>query len=242
MKRFLYMLQFFTRIPVPIQAQPEDFGSGIKYFPLVGLVIGGLNVLGYLLLSLVFHKILAVILLCLLNLLITGALHLDGLADTCDGIFSSRSREKMLEIMRDSRIGTNGVIAIFFDLILRIALLMQIQDALILKAILIMPVIGRTAMTFLIGSSPPARSGKGLGNLFLAKTHWIEIVIAAFTTLIITAFLLRYQALWVIGWNGLAIMIYRWLMMTKLGGMTGDTLGAGNELSEIVVLLTMGWG
>ena len=217
----------------------HDFGKGIKYFPLIGLLIGSLNVLGYVSLSLVFSKSITIIGVCLLNVLITGALHLDGLADTCDGIFSGRSRERSLEIMRDSRIGTNGAIAVFLDLAFRIGLLLQINDLYMVRALLLAPVISRTALAFLICLSPPARSENGLGNLFLGKSKLRDAGIAILSCLILAAVFLRYQAIVVIGCNVLALFLFRRLIIAKIHGMTGDTLGAGNELSELVVLVSM---
>lgn len=241
MRIFVLMLQFLTRIPIPLQIQvaEDDFGKGIKYFPLIGLLIGSLNVLGYVSFSLVFSKSISIIGVCLLNILITGALHLDGLADTCDGIFSGRSRERSLEIMRDSRIGTNGAIGIFFDLAFRIGLLLPINDRYLMKALLLAPVISRTALAFLICLSPPARSEQGLGNLFLGKSKLRDAGIALLSCLILAAVFLRYQAIVVISCNLIAMFLYNRLIISKMQGMTGDTLGAGNELSEIIVLVSL---
>jgi adenosylcobinamide-GDP ribazoletransferase len=241
MRVFILMLQFLTRIPINIQLQAEskDFAKGVKYFPLVGLVVGSINVIGYSLVSLVFSKTVAVIFTCLLNIMITGAFHLDGLADTCDGIFSSRTRERMLEIMRDSRIGANGAIAIFFDLVLRIGFLIHLKDPALFKAVLIAPVISRTAMIYLM-SAPPARAEGGLGNLFLGKVRLWDGMIAGALCLALVVLILNYQALSVIAVNLIAIWGYRRLILKQIQGMTGDTLGAGNEVSEIMVLATLG--
>ncbi|HYH01828.1 MAG TPA: adenosylcobinamide-GDP ribazoletransferase, partial [Bacillota bacterium] len=105
MKLFLIMLQFFTRIPLPLEVavNPADFPRGVRYFPLVGLIIGFLDALVFWLLTLGLDKSIAVVGVVLFNSCLTGALHLDGLADTCDALFSARDRERMLEIMKDSR-------------------------------------------------------------------------------------------------------------------------------------------
>jgi adenosylcobinamide-GDP ribazoletransferase len=242
MKIFLLMLQFLTRIPLPfeLQVDPADFPRGVKYFPVVGLVVGGLNTLCYYLFSLRFSPSLAALGVIFANLMITGALHLDGLADTCDGFFSARSKEKMLEIMRDSRIGTNGAIAVFFDLGLRLILLLQINDyTALLRGILIAPVVSRTMMLLLILTCPAARVGDGLGNLFIGKTGWPANLVAFAFCLTVTVAVFGYRGLLIIGCNLLATVLYRQLALRKIGGMTGDTLGAMNEVSEILVYASL---
>jgi adenosylcobinamide-GDP ribazoletransferase len=246
MKKFLLTLQFLTRLPISIKTQvnTEDFIGGILYFPFIGLIIGGLNLLAYNLLSLFLGKTITIIAVMMVNILVTGALHLDGLADTCDGVFSNRPKDKMLEIMRDSRIGTNGTIAIFFDLALRMVLLMQIDKSHMAATLLLTPTISRAAMVLLIASSPPAREGKGLGNLFLGKAGRWSTVIALASALVIAGAMLKFDAVAMIAVNVTIIILYRWRMIAKIGGMTGDTLGAGNELSEVVALLSfvLLWG
>lgn len=240
MRNFILTLQFLTWIPVNLQlaAEREDFPRGIKYFPLVGLVVGSINVIGYSLAALVLPQTVSLIFACLLNIMITGALHLDGLADTCDGICSSRNREKMLEIMRDSRIGTNGAIAIFFDLALRIGFLIHLDQDVLLKALLLAPLISRTAMIYLMGA-PSARAEGGLGNLFIGKNRLRDGLIAVVFCLLFAVLLLNYRAALVLSINFMVIWGYRRLIMKKIQGMTGDTLGAGNEVSELMVLATL---
>jgi adenosylcobinamide-GDP ribazoletransferase len=241
MKIFILMLQFFTRIPLPVElkVKPDDFPRGVKYFPVVGLVIGGFNALLYRLLSLGLDQNLTIISVVLFNLLITGALHVDGLADTCDGFFSARSKAKMLVIMRDSRIGTNGAIAVFFDLVLRLALLGRLTDACLIKGLLIAPLIARTTILPLLMTCPPARAESGLGNLFIGKTRWQDNAVAFLVCLGVTIAVLGYRGLVIIGLNLLTIGFFRQLALAKIGGVTGDTLGAMNEVSEIVTLLTI---
>ncbi len=240
MKYFWLMLQFLTRIPIKIEISVHDgdLHNGIKYFPLIGLMIGSLNALFYLLIAMVCSKNIAIILGCLFVLLLTGALHLDGLADTCDGVFSARPKEKILEIMKDSRIGSNGVIAIFFDLALKIILLTEIKGSIIVKALVLAPVISKTAMVFLIHSSQPARQD-GLGTMFIGKSSKKDLFIAFGLGVFFALGLFPYQAAAILGINVLAMIIFRGYIAAKIGGMTGDTLGAANEVSEIVTLATL---
>jgi adenosylcobinamide-GDP ribazoletransferase len=241
MKTLILMLQFMTRLPLPVKIEmaPEDFPRGTKYFPVVGLVIGILNGLLCLLLSMRLDRSIVVISVVLFNVLLTGALHLDGLADTCDGLFSARVKERMLEIMRDSRIGTNGAIAIFFDLALKMILLWQIKDPYLVKGLLIAPAVSRTMLIILVLTCPPARAESGMGNLFIGKTSWRDNALAFLFCLAVVVAGLGYGALPVIGMNLLALWLYRRLVLGKIGGMTGDTLGAMNEVSEVVSFLTL---
>jgi len=240
MKDFILMLQFLTRIPINIQIKVEEdsFKKGMVYFPLVGLVIGALNVLVFLALSLVVSDLLAIIFMTLFNVCLTGGLHLDGLADTCDGIYSSRSKGRMLEIMKDSRIGTNGGVAIFFDLTLRIALLNSISsnNYSVLKAILIASVLSRTILVLLSYISTYARKEGGLGNLFIGKITTKGLTISLIMGILIMSILLGYKAMFIFLPLLVIMFLYEKYIKSKIGGMTGDTLGAAAEITEILVL------
>ncbi len=117
-KLFWAMLAFISRLPVPSRWSQgldfEQYSRGIVMFPFIGLILGGVSGLIFILLQ-PWCGIPLAALFCILALaLLTGGFHLDGLADTCDGIFSARRRERMLEIMRDSRLGTHGGLASYF--------------------------------------------------------------------------------------------------------------------------------
>ena len=240
MKGFVLMLQFLTRIPINIQIDVDDnsFKKAMVYFPLVGLVVGILNVLVFLVLSLVVSNFLSVIFVTLFNVCLTGAFHLDGLADTCDGIYSSRSKERMLEIMKDSSIGTNGGVAIFFDLTLRIALLNSISNSNynVVKAILIASVLSRTMLVLLSYISTYARNEGGLGNLFIGKITLKASIISLIIAAVIMLLVLGYKALFIFLPIVLMMVLYEKYIKSKIGGMTGDTLGAACEITEILVL------
>ncbi|MGE5613890.1 MAG: adenosylcobinamide-GDP ribazoletransferase, partial [Bacillota bacterium] len=112
MRRFILMLQFLTTLPVKInvKAGREDFGKGLVLAPLVGLVVGALTAGFNYLFGILFPPLVTAVLTVAVYILLTGGLHLDGLGDTADGIFSNRPAERVLEIMKDSRVGTNAVI------------------------------------------------------------------------------------------------------------------------------------
>lgn len=241
MKSFILMIQFLTRIPIniSIDIKEENFIKGVKFFPIVGLIIGMINFLVYKAALVVLPIQIAVILAVLSNIMVTGALHLDGIADTCDGIFSARSRERMLEIMKDSRIGTNGAVAMFFDLALRIGILLSISEVHTAKAILLSPVLARTFMVILMYSSVYARSEGGLGNTFIGKVHLKDTFITAVIGIIMGVLIFGYSVGIIIGINLIVILLYKTYISSKIGGFTGDTLGASNEISEIVVFLVI---
>ena len=238
MKACILMIQFFTRIPIYTQltVKIEDFPRSICYLPIVGLLLGLLNVIFFALAYQLFAQNVAITLVLISNVCLTGAFHLDGLADTCDGIFSGRSRERILEIMHDSRIGTNGAVAVGLDFILRFACLSSLDLHQTILALLSAPILSRSLNPILMRAKY-ARE-EGLGNLFIGKIKTINLYqslfLGGFFILVMNGILcgsiLYFASL------GFALC-YKWYIVRLLGGMTGDTLGAGNELGEILVML-----
>lgn len=239
--RFLVALEFLTIIPVPFRHKnnPEEVGDSLVYFPLVGLIIGlilaGLNWLFRLLLpSAVVNGLLIVSLV-----IISGALHLDGFVDTCDGIAGHRSVEDRWRVMRDSRAGAFGIVGIVLLLLVKYILLNSLPDSLMMITLLLMPVISRWTMVYAVFAYPYARK-EGLGKAFKQGASWQRFTIATVITLVIATGL---------GWPlaGLAIMLGTWIMTMvvanylkrKFSGLTGDTYGAINEIAEVSVLILL---
>ncbi|WPC75898.1 adenosylcobinamide-GDP ribazoletransferase [Vibrio porteresiae] len=245
MKLFFATLQFMSRIPVP-QHWTDGFEfkesyKGIIYFPWVGLILGALAAFvthiaaDYLQLG---NGVSAVIYVLMMAIL-TGGLHLDGLADTCDGIFSARTRERMLEIMKDSRIGTHGTLALIFGLLLKVvvvAKLLQMSPHAGYATLIIAPVVSRALMSVLMYEQEYAREN-GLGNIFIGKISGQAYLITLLTSFILLFFAVGGMAFAVFILSYLFSLLYRYYINHSLGGQTGDTLGAGNELFEIIVLL-----
>lgn len=244
-KRFLLIIQFLTRIPVNIQIEIEedDFGKGVVFFPLVGLIIGAVSGSIYYVFSRFSYGLVPIIFSMLSGVLITGALHIDGLADTCDGIFSARNKERMLEIMRDSRIGTNGAIAIIFDFMLRIAILNLFNEKQALLAILVAPIVSRTLTAIIIYTSTYARAEGGLGKLFIGKVSLGVASLAVAIGLVLTYISLGFYGLIAFILSLIVVIIFRAHVYSKIGGITGDVLGAANEISEIsfIMFLLLVW-
>lgn len=241
MRIFILTLQFLTRITVnsDLQATEEDFAKGVVFFPIIGFLIGAFNLAVLVASSKILGGIFPVICCLIAGVVITGGFHADGLADTCDGIFSSRTKDKMLEIMRDSRIGTNGTIALIFDYLLRLSLLAMLTGKGLYYAVLLSPAAAKTLMVLLMKTSVYARSGPGLGGLYLEKqTVGATIFAVALGFSIISCF----SGIWGIaafGFCTAVCFLYRSFIYSKLQGMTGDTLGAANELLEVSFILIM---
>lgn len=246
LRLFLATLQFLTRIPIRERwcdnVTLDDYPRGIVFFPLAGWVIGALCALVYAILLPHFGPLLTAILVVLSHIMLTGALHLDGLADSCDGLFSVRSRERILEIMRDSRIGTHGGLALIVAILLRVALVYQLclSSLPAVAVIMIVPVVGRGLMSVCMHRQRYARES-GMGNLFIGKITEGRF----FATLAITAIL----PLLFVGTTAIPALLitllfafgYRRWVAKRIGGQTGDTLGAGCEIFELLFLLLLLW-
>jgi len=237
MQAMVTALQFLTRINLSRQNEvsPEDFGRSVKFFPLVGAIIGAiLAAINYLAADFFPIHLLAATLITA-EIVITGGLHCDGLMDTMDGIFSVRSRERMLEIMKDSRVGANGVMAFALFLLIKWSLLLDLLPVASGAALFTMPVIGRLAMVIAITVFPYARP-EGIGKAFAQYSERYALVFAAIITVFFTAPFGIAAAVSLAAVIGFALVFCR--RTTKLlGGLTGDVYGALTEMSELVVLL-----
>lgn len=238
MNAFLLVISLFTKIPVrrEIRFDIDQLRRSILFFPVAGLLIGVLQAAVAATSVHIFSKEIAVLLSMSFVILLTGALHLDGLADTMDGILSARRKEQMLLIMKDSRIGTHGVLALIFSILLKYLFLMEVSEAMILPVLVTLPVAGRTAMAVMLWGSSYARK-EGLGNLFIGKTLPKDSIFAG-----LTGAILVYMFTGVWGVFSLVLALFVSLLFKRhlnalLGGLTGDTLGAMNELSELVYIL-----
>lgn len=233
------MVQFFTRIPIRINidAAEEDFSRGIAYIPFVGFIVGLFNYGVYYLAHSFIGTNIAPVFWLISNIFITGAIHLDGLADTCDGIFSARDKERMLEIMKDSRIGTNGVVAIVLDLILRFSLLSSLSYNLAAPAIILGPVAAKSLMLMLMGISKYARPNGGMGGLFYSHMSIKRLIAGIASGISIILLLGSMKAVMALIGSLIIIIAFRKIVVDKIDGMTGDTLGAAGELAEISFML-----
>lgn len=235
MKRFLFTLGFMTRIPIPMQMKMEegDMEKGFVYFPLVGLVIGLVDMIVYFLFSKLLPESMAIIMAILANLFVTGAFHLDGLCDTADGIYSARTKERMLEIMKDSRLGTNGGIALVIDLALKYFGIANCGRYAWFM-ILLMPVAGKMVQGVVAYKAVyPRKNGIGIYVGTIPKWGAVGAALLGLVPMVL-AF-----GLWgILIWAVLLLMAYlfRRYITNIIGGVTGDVMGAASELSEIWLL------
>lgn len=244
-KLFCASLQFITRIPVPQHYTEDldikDYPKGVITFPFVGVTIGCICAFVFLIAQLWWGNLIAAVCAVIASAMVTGAFHLDGLADTADGIFSSRSREKMLEIMRDSRIGSNGALALIFVVLLKVLVIYQLAEHhLAVCALLIAaPALARTLAVRLLMFRQNYARDSGLGHFYIGNITKSAARLTVLTGLVIVLLLTGYKGLfYAVATAGFAL-IYRSLIQNKIGGQTGDTLGAGMELFELVFLLLM---
>ena len=234
----LAALQFLTILPSKRNFTSGQIGRATAYFPIVGLIIGlilfGLH---YLLDFLLPAGIVNALLLAAL-IVLSGGLHLDGLADTVDGLAGHRTPERRLEIMHDSRIGGIGAVGLFLFLIIEYVALNSIPEKWMVFTLLLAPTVSRWAMVAAIFTYPYVRA-EGLGKAFKHGISWEELLIASLVTLVLTVILFKIAGLVIIASvfiiiNGAALYFKR-----QLGGLTGDTYGAINEIAMITVLLTI---
>ena len=238
---FIIAWHFLTAIPLSRaghEPTAQELARSMAWYPVIGLLIGGGLCVADLALHIVFDGTVVNILLVMFLVLLTRGLHQDGLADTLDGLAGGRTAEKRLSIMRDPRIGAIGATGLFLSLLLRYAGLMALPQALRMPALFCMPAVGRWAMVTLAWVSPYARPEGGLAAPFLTHLSWRQVVIA--TAVLAASLAAGFGA---IGGSmvlavGALIVLAAWQASRNwFGGITGDTLGAANEVVEILFLL-----
>jgi len=233
----LAAIQFLTIVPLRRDTGAQDIGRSLAYFPLAGLLIGGLLLGLDLLLEMAFPAALVNILLIIALIVITRALHFDGFIDTCDGLAGGNSPAARLEIMRDSRVGAFGVIGACCLILLMYVSLTVLPDEYRLEALVLMPAISRWTMVYAIVAHAYARKEQGLGTSFKDGAGWTGAVIATVITLAACTGLMRLEGLAVMAGAWLVAFILAFYLSRKLGGLTGDTYGAINEVIEVAVLI-----
>jgi cobalamin 5'-phosphate synthase/cobalamin synthase len=240
-------LSFLTRIPVG-RLEYEDFwarlGKEAGLFPLVGAIVGAAGLLAARLTGLLWGPPVSALAVVLVSVWLTNAFHLDGLMDSADGLLSHRSRERMLEIMKDSRVGAMGAIAGALDLLARFALVLALPEAWRVPALITAPMLGRMAIPLVARLFPKAGSGLGAG--WAASVGPVQIGTALLIGIGGSVGLGAFWGPALAGaLRGLAVSIVVVLVTTGLarrwsgvlGGLTGDIYGALAEIGEITALL-----
>ena len=239
--RFCTALRFLTLIPISWRA-PEDsrqFADSLIFFALVGMVIGGIGSFVVCLLNAFLPQSVVAIFSIAYLAFISGCLHLDWLSDSADGLLSSRPREECLKIMKDSRAGAMGIVVVVLVLLTKYAALSAMPKESLLPALFLMPLAGRCAILLTMASLPYARPEGGLGGLFYSSNCKKAAVVALASFVALTIFLIDGHLVPVlVGFLAVNFLFNRWCK-AKLGGATGDTLGAVCELTEMIVAVSL---
>ena len=249
---FWIALGFFTRIPMPasVEFSQAQLNRAIRYFPLVGWLIGGLSALAYLGLSLLFPPALAIALTMVVGLLLTGCFHEDGLADTCDGLGGGWTIEQKLTIMKDWRLGTYGAAGLWAALTLKFAALFSLAEAtpgwIPALALLLAHPLSRVIPVVLIQVLPYVAAAETSKSKPLAESSSMrDAVIALWLAAPAVALLFCLELSSGVSGTQLALtvslVLLAWGMVAmigsrrQLGGITGDVLGAVQQIGELLV-------
>lgn len=243
---FLLATSFFTRLPMAknVVYSPSKMRRASQYFPLVGWLLALILVSFYSLIQPILGTPVSLCLLLVLSVLLTGALHEDGLADTCDGIWGGQTRERKLAITKDSRIGTYGSVALILALLSKFILLWELsqQGQLSIALLLAYPLSRAMAITLVQDmtyvsnqipehgskSEPLAKPFKPNNLYFVLLTGAAAMLALPFTTcilLVVGCIVLRY---WLKHW-----------LVKHLGGYTGDSLGTAQQLQELLIYILL---
>ena len=238
-KRFLTALQFLTiiRIPGDRAVGDEDLGGSMSLFPLVGLLIGLILVGVRYILGFALPSFLTDILVIAALVVVTGCMHLDGFADTIDGLAGGRDRERTLAIMRDSRIGSFAVVGLILILMLKVSALMGVPEEIKSMALIATPVLGRWSTVQLAAWFDYARTGYGTGLAFTRCAGRRESVISTLITAVIVVGTFRIKGLVMLLAIAAITALSGLFFKRRVGGVTGDIMGAACETSETFVLI-----
>lgn len=244
LRLFFIAMQFFTRIPIPawVGFDPAWLHHACRYFPAIGWLVGFVTAVVYALASLLWPPAVAVILSTVAGIWLTGAFHEDGFADVCDGFGGGMSAERVLEIMKDSRVGAYGAIGICLLLLLKISLLISLPVAYVVPALLVAHPLSRLASCSLIwcleyarleGKAKPlaqhmsdAEWGIAVATVMLPVAILLALGLLPFPSFVCALVLLALASWWLAR-----------LFIRRVGGYTGDCLGAVQQLSEVAFYL-----
>lgn len=246
LRLFFIALQFFTRLPIPrwVGFEPHWLHHASRYFTAVGIVVGAVAAVTYALAAWVLPHAVAVLISTIAGIWLTGAFHEDGFADTCDGFGGGMTKERVLEIMTDSWIGAYGAIGIGLLLALKCVTLASLPPQMIIQALLVSHPLSRLASTALIWRLDYVK-GEGKAKPLAQKMSNAEFLIAATIAVLPVALSI---ALDLLSWVALAVgsaavvLLAIWLarkFIQRIGGYTGDCLGAVQQVTEVGFYLAL---
>lgn len=235
MRRFLVATGFLTIIPTGVKAKEEDLGKSMVFFPLVGVLIGGFLV-GIRFISLhTSSSLLPYVLVITSWVVITGCIHLDGFCDTIDGFTAGKNKEETLRIMEDSQIGVFAVVGVICLLLLKISALLSTDKS---SCLLLAPSMGRWAMVIAATTMPYPKSC-GLGKAFVDYVEKKEAILATIIMITIGILLFKWHFFCILGIVVSVLLLSILYIKKRLGGVSGDTLGALCEVIEVITLLSL---
>jgi adenosylcobinamide-GDP ribazoletransferase len=244
---FLAAVQFLTRVPVPTPSySPDSLARSVKFFPVVGLLVGASAALVHLLLAPHLQRTVVAFLVLTFLLLITGLIHEDGLADAADGFGGGMNRDKILLIMRDSRIGSYGAAALTLSLLSRILLLSSLPLSLVPQYLIATRVLGQwTTLPLSFYISPARATGKdgldGQGARIARITSLGSLIAGTIFSFAVVIALLRARAALAIGAAIVVTLASGLYFQKRISGVTGDCFGAANQIAEVAVYLCGAW-
>ncbi|MEI7816779.1 MAG: adenosylcobinamide-GDP ribazoletransferase [Desulfuromonadales bacterium] len=238
MRFYIIAMQFLTIIPLPftVRCEKEDLGRSTALFPLAGLTIGAILLgLNWLISPWLVRSLCDALLIVALSLL-TGGLHLDGLADVCDGLAARGGRERFLMVMKDSQVGAVGAVGLVLGLLLKWQALVAIPIELKWQALLLFPLLARFGQVLSLTWARHARQD-GLGAAFVQGTGGVVLLLAFISAASASALLLGFKGVIALSAVCLLTGAGRLFFQRRLGGLTGDTVGCISELNEIIALI-----
>ncbi|MFH1202264.1 MAG: adenosylcobinamide-GDP ribazoletransferase [Candidatus Omnitrophota bacterium] len=237
MRSLLLAIQFLTIIPVKIKnVTDKNFANSMVYFPVAGLLIGLiLAAIAHLLSILNFQYFVSNIILVISLVIITGGIHLDGLSDTSDALLSRKDKDEMLRIMRDSHIGVMGALSIICIILLKISFLSSINSPSKFVSLVLMCTLSRWSLVLMMFSFPYARE-EGKAKVFVQGVNLKILTLATVIALGIAVSVWQLKGLLIFALTAIGSYVIGKSINDKIKGLTGDSLGAINELIEVIIL------
>ena len=250
LKIFFTAVMFYTRIPCPswVDHSPEYINKSVRYFPLIGWIVGVISGLGFLFGSWLISPLFAAILFMVISVWLTGAFHEDGFADVCDGFGGGWTKEQILTIMKDSRVGTYAVVGLVLLVLLKVALLLEISIGKEPAVLFLILINGHTLSRFLAATviftheyvrEDELSKAKPVAKSYSTVNIVVSFVLGMVPTIALS--LLTNQWLWLVVPPILYLMkMYLCRIFTKkIGGYTGDCLGATQQIIEVVYYICL---
>jgi adenosylcobinamide-GDP ribazoletransferase len=236
---FRAAIVFLTRVPVGIGGdEPPPMGAAVPWFPVVGVLLGFVGGIVYAAMWHVSTPAVAAAVAITVLVLVTGAFHLDGLGDVADGFAGGQNSERRLEIMRDSRLGTYGVAAVVLALMTQVLALAGLSPLFGLLALMCAHCLGRSSALWLMATAPPARAD-GLGIDYLQKRSALGVLGGSLTGVVLTGAIWGLPGIAAVVVVGIAAAVMRRWSRLAIGGISGDVLGAMEQVGETLTLVVL---